>query len=471
MKILVTNGAYKHTLALVRSLGAAGHEVGVVAHRWAAVSFFSRYCSRRHVVKTNGKRAFVDNILDILQKERYDVLLPVGLPTVVWLAERADEIRQFTNMPLANVEKIKLFENKQATYDLSVALNIPTPLSFFPKDRADADICAAKLTPPIVVKHCKKSGSDWLKYANTKEEAVNFYLKMLELEAENELKIKNSELKIDKNAENTEGSVFELKIKNSEFRIDENAKNTEGALFELKIKNVIARDEATELKIGESPQNDQNTERPTSEFKNALSLQTSKVIARHEAIKLQTNILFQEYLTGGGFGFFGLYESGVFKQGFAHERIREFPVSGGASCCAESIDNEQLTQYGRRILEAVDWHGVAMVEFKMDANGQPRLLEVNPKLWGSFDLSVAAGVPFSEKWVQLALNQPISDHQDYQKGVQFSWLFDGDLKNGLETGKFWQILRGGIFDKKTRTNLTFRDPLASLFLILIGLKT
>jgi predicted ATP-grasp superfamily ATP-dependent carboligase len=426
MKILVTNGAYKHTLALVRSLGAAGHEVGVVAHRWAAVSFFSRFCSRRHVVETTEKEAFVDEILAILQKERYDVLLPVGLPTVVWLAERADEIKKFTNMPLADVEKIKLFENKQATYNLSVALNIPTPLSFFPKDRADADICAAKLTPPIVVKHCKKSGADWLKYANTQEEAVNFYVKMLDLEAKSVEKLKTS--------------LRGTKQKNLESKIDENAQNTEGG---------------------------------NSEFKNTLPLQTSKVIARHEAIKLQTdetNILFQEYLSGGGFGFFGLYENGGFKQGFAHKRVREFPVSGGASCCAESIDNEQLTRYGRQILEGVNWHGVAMVEFKMDADGQPRLLEVNPKLWGSFDLSVAAGVPFSEKWTQLALNQPIREHEDYKKGIQFSWLFDGDLKNGLATGKFWQILRGSIFDKKTRTNLSWRDPLATLFLIVSGLR-
>ena len=323
-------------------------------------------------------------------------------------------------MPLANVEKIKLFENKQATYDLSCQLNIPVPLSFFPKDRADADICAAKLTSPIVVKHCKKSGNDWLKYAHTKEEALGFYEKMLDLEAKSleELKIKNLELKI---GENTEGGNSELEIKNEALNQENISKS-----------QVLA------------------------------TLQTSN-------LKLQT-ILFQEYLSGGGFGFFGLYEKGVFKQGFGHKRIREFPVSGGASCCAESIDNEQLMEYGRRILEAVGWHGVAMVEFKMDADGQPRLLEVNPKLWGSFDLSVAAGVPFAEKWVQLALNQPISDHQAYEKGVQFSWLMDGDLKNGLETGKFWQILRGPIFDKKTRTNLTLRDPLATLFLILAGLK-
>jgi predicted ATP-grasp superfamily ATP-dependent carboligase len=422
MKILVTNGAYKHTLALVRSLGAAGHEVGVVAHRWAAVSFFSKYCSRRHVVKATEKRAFVDEILTILRGNDYDMLLPVGLPQVVWLAERADEIRQLTRLPLADVEKIKLFENKQATYNLAVKLNIPTPLTFFPKDRSDADICAAQLKPPIVVKHCTKSGSEWLKYAQTAEEAVLFYEKMRDLES-----------KTAKNGVYTEGSLFELKT----------------SLRGTKQTN-------EELKISKNAKNDVYTEG---------SFETSN-------LKLQTDqtIMLQEYLSGGGYGFFGLYDKGVFKQGFAHKRIREFPVSGGASCCAESIDNEQLINFGKCILEAIDWHGLAMVEFKMDENGQPRLLEVNPKLWGSFDLSVASGVPFAEKWVQLAMNQPILEHQEYEKGVRFSWLMDGDLKNGLKTGKFWFILRGPLFDKKTRTNLTWRDPLASLFLIIAGLK-
>jgi hypothetical protein len=97
-------------------------------------------------------------------------------------------------------------------------------------------------------------------------------------------------------------------------------------------------------------------------------------------------------------------------------------------------------------------------------------LEVNPKLWGSFDLSVAAGVPFTEKWVQLAMNQPIEPHQDYEKSIRFSWLMEGDMQHGWQTGNLWKILRGVIFDKKTHTNLTWRDPLASLFLIFSGLK-
>ncbi|MDZ7877657.1 MAG: ATP-grasp domain-containing protein [Saprospiraceae bacterium] len=389
MKILVTNGAYKHTLALVRSLGAAGHEVGVVAHRRAVVSFFSRYCRHKHIIDTTDKQLFVDAILAILQKENYDIVLPVGLSTIVWLAERGDEIRQFTHLPIAEFDKITLFESKKATYDLSVKLNIPTPLSFFPKDRTDADICAAQLKPPIVVKHCTRSGRDWLKYAQTADEAVWLFEAM-------------RQLAIEKNVRET----FEVSL------TWENTQNTEGG-----------------------------------------------------------TILLQEYLSGGGYGFFGLYDKGIFKQGFAHKRIREFPVSGGASACAESIEDETLTVLGRRILDAVSWHGLAMVEFKKDEAGQFRLLEVNPKLWGSFDLSVASGVPFAEKWVQLALNQSIEPHQDYEKGIQFSWLMEGDVQHGWETGELEKILRAVIFDKKTHTNLTWRDPLASLFLIFSGFKT
>ena len=196
----------------MRALGAAGHSVGVIGHHWAAVSFFSKYCSRRHVIKTDEKQRFVDALLAILQKERYDVLLPVGLPTVVWIAERANEIQQFTHLPLADVDKIRLFEDKQATYDLALTLNIPTPLTFFPKDRSDADICAAKLTPPIVVKHCKKSGADYLKYAQTKEEAVQFFENMTAI---SDVKFPFSEENVPKSeiqhlkSKNTEGAYLD----------------------------------------------------------------------------------------------------------------------------------------------------------------------------------------------------------------------------------------------------------------------
>ena len=86
--------------------------------------------------------------------------------------------------------------------------------------------------------------------------------------------------------ENVEITQFlELKIKNSELKIavsdPENAQNTEGSSLELKIKNVIARNEATELKIVTNNVNGQNTEGPLSELK------IKNVIARNEATELK----------------------------------------------------------------------------------------------------------------------------------------------------------------------------------------
>lgn len=52
--------------------------------------------------------------------------------------------------------------------------------------------------------------------------------------------------------------------------------------------------------------------------------------------------MIQEHLTGEGVGFFALYQKGKCLQYFMHRRIREFPVSGGISTCAESIDDPEL---------------------------------------------------------------------------------------------------------------------------------
>ncbi len=200
----------------------------------------------------------------------------------------------------------------------------------------------------------------------------------------------------------------------------------------------------------------------------------NKEALKHEYLKLATERpddlpMIQEYLEGQGAGFFALYDNGVCKQYFMHERIREYPVSGGSSSCAQSIDNERLKYYGLKILDAIKWHGVAMVEFKFGKNTEgvlkPYLLEVNPKFWGSLDLSEAAGVGFIEKTVLVAMNQSFKINESYQKNIQFSWLFDGDLLHGIETGQALKIMRDWL-KGSFKTNIILSDPLPSLILIL-----
>ena len=88
----------------------------------------------------------------------------------------------------------------------------------------------------------------------------------------------------------------------------------------------------------------------------------------------------QEYIPGHGCGLFATYQNGACKRVFMHRRVREYPATGGVSSCAESFYDARLEFYGTRMLDALHWHGVAMVEFRRDArDGEYKLMEINPK--------------------------------------------------------------------------------------------
>jgi protein-tyrosine-phosphatase len=67
-----------------------------------------------------------------------------------------------------------------------------------------------------------------------------------------------------------------------------------------------------------------------------------------------------------------------------------------------------------RLLAAVKWHGVAMVEFKMNTKGQYWLMEINPRLWGSLALSIDAGADFPKGLLQIACGQQLAAQPQYK---------------------------------------------------------
>lgn len=174
--------------------------------------------------------------------------------------------------------------------------------------------------------------------------------------------------------------------------------------------------------------------------------------------------IMQEYIEGEGQGFFALYQNGKCKRVFMHRRIREVPPSGGASCCAESIFERDLLEQGMKVLDALNWHGVAMVEFKRaPISGELYLMEINPKFWGSLDLALCAGVNFPALAVQVALDEKLEYSEDYKVGLRFHWPLDG------ETNYIWQRPQSIIdvfkdfLDPSTKSNIRWNDPLPHLY--------
>jgi protein-tyrosine-phosphatase/predicted ATP-grasp superfamily ATP-dependent carboligase len=111
----------------------------------------------------------------------------------------------------------------------------------------------------------------------------------------------------------------------------------------------------------------------------------------------------QQYVSGRGVGVEFLFNRGKKIWHFAHERVHEYPLTGGASSYRRSMHPPAgILQDAEKLLMALKWHGVAMVEFKIDAKGQHWLMEINPRLWGSLALSIDAGVDFPRGLLQVA---------------------------------------------------------------------
>ncbi len=168
--------------------------------------------------------------------------------------------------------------------------------------------------------------------------------------------------------------------------------------------------------------------------------------------------IIQEYIKGEGAGFFAFYKKGKLINWFIHKRIREYPVSGGASTVAKSYYNEKIFENGKKILDYLGWEGVAMVEFKKDnASGTYKLMEINAKFWGSLELAISAGVNFPEMLVLDALNLDIPQIRKYQN-VKFQWILSGDIFHIIEKPSHFPDFIKDLFSSKNDIMLSDLKP-------------
>jgi predicted ATP-grasp superfamily ATP-dependent carboligase len=156
----------------------------------------------------------------------------------------------------------------------------------------------------------------------------------------------------------------------------------------------------------------------------------AELIARESEIASRFGPTFiQEALpaSGAGLGVGLIADQGRVLNAYAYRRLREFPVSGGPSTLRETIEAPELIGHAERLMQALDWTGVAMVEFKTDVReGVARLLEINPRFWGSLELAAVAGMNFPSMLYQLTRGEPI-ERVEARVGVRCRWLLPGDL--------------------------------------------
>ncbi len=335
MKILVLDGNIRPALAITRSLGRAGYELLVGADKAPSLASVSKYCDTSFIYPDPQKRPaeFGKCLIEVVREKRPAVVLPVSEITTLLTMRLKAELEQFSVVPFQDYDSVNRAASKYDVLNLARRLDVPTPKTYFLKNREQLPAALAffnNTKPPFVLKASRS------RVAN-----VDGYRTSAVAYAE------------DKQA----------------------------------VEKII------------------------------LNTETS-----------QYPILIQERIHGPGIGLFACYDRGEPVAVFGHRRIREKPPSGGVSVLRQSYPvNETIQSRAHKLLRALNWHGVAMVEFKQDLrNNDYKLMEINGRFWGSLQLAIDAGVDFPLLLVKIAAGEKVAPVRTYNYDTKTRWLW-GDI--------------------------------------------
>jgi len=123
-----------------------------------------------------------------------------------------------------------------------------------------------------------------------------------------------------------------------------------------------------------------------------------------ERLQAAGDALIQEFVSGAGIGFSCFVAGGEVFLPFQWQRIREVDPRGSASSARKSIPlDPSLVSLSSRLITAMGFDGVAMVEYKKTKNGRLILMEVNGRPWGSIGLPVACGIDYPRHLIEWCL--------------------------------------------------------------------
>ncbi len=173
--------------------------------------------------------------------------------------------------------------------------------------------------------------------------------------------------------------------------------------------------------------------------------------------------LVQEFVEGIGSGYFALMREGEVRAEFFHRRIRDVRATGSGSSLRVSIPPQaELRNAGLAILQALNWHGVAMVEFRVRPDGRPVFVEVNGRFWTSLPLAIHSGVDFPALLVEMAEGGDVTGPDTYRAGVRSRW-FLGDVQHLIDTFAGPPAGFPGSFPKRLPTLLSFLKPVPGTY--------
>jgi D-aspartate ligase len=179
-----------------------------------------------------------------------------------------------------------------------------------------------------------------------------------------------------------------------------------------------------------------------------------------------SELMIQDLIPGGSeqqFGYAAFFKTGrAIGSMVTHNQRSHPPQFGRSSTFVTTIELAVLEEMACRFLKAIDYYGLAEVEFRLDPrDGTYKLLDVNARTWGYHALGTAAGVDFPYMLFSDQIGKAVIPARA-QVGI--SWVrlvtdlpvgFIGLMRNQLD---FWKYVKS-VTSASTESVFSFGDPL------------
>lgn len=139
-----------------------------------------------------------------------------------------------------------------------------------------------------------------------------------------------------------------------------------------------------------------------------------------------SEMLLQEWIGGTDYSVDCVRWDGFWKSSVYHALVTKTD-GGGTTTQREIVAAPELEEYAKRLLDAVDFHGVCGLDFRyVPETGKAAFIEVNARFTGGLATPVAAG--FNIPWVvyKLATEGRYDEPCDARVGTKTKWIL-GDV--------------------------------------------
>lgn len=172
-----------------------------------------------------------------------------------------------------------------------------------------------------------------------------------------------------------------------------------------------------------------------------------KYVTKSEQIRdyfFSDNYVIQEKLNSerSVYGIFCLAKNGEIIENYAHRRIRTYPTKGGVSVFSEIIPlRKEMKRLLNVAVQTLNWNGVLMIETMYDYKGALKIIEINPRFWGSLLLGAASPGNFIFKYLNEILGTNTFLGTKTKKS-KILWIFPFGIKYLLNKDVLEAIIKG-----------------------------